>query len=1692
MKKFILVIVVCLLQQALYAQLYNNEWIDYSKTYYKFKVRTTGLYRINQAALPAAISNVSADQFQLWRNGKEIALYTSVASGSLPFNGFIEFWGEQNDGKPDNALYKNSASQLTDMYSLQTDTAAYYLTINSVGNNLRLQNVLNDITGNTLSPEPFFTYTYRRDFKEIINRGKAVDYGEYVYSSTYDVGEFWSSNELYPGGTLNDTALDLNIATGFGSASLRIAVAGNSYLGSGRLVKADINGVNYISQSLGAMEAQVLTANAIPLGTLNTNKAISSITIVNNNNRDRIVVGFIELTYPRLFNFNGAANFRFKLPATVQGNYLRISNFNSGASLPVLYDLSNNRRYIADTSTGVLQFVLLPSAVERNMVLVNEDASNIKLVNAFTQRDFINYASGANQGDYLIVTNKLLAGNTNVTEQYRQYRSSIAGGGFNAKIVDIDELVDQFAFGIKKHPLSIKNFLKYARNTFTVKPKFVFLIGKAVTYDEYRAKESSPYAERLNLVPTFGWPASDNLLVSENYDPVATTPVGRLAAVSPEEVKVYLNKMVLFEQQQANSIQTIDNKAWMKNMVHVVGANDANLDASLTAHLNSYEAIARDTFLGAKVYNFNKTTTGSVTPIANALMQHLLENGISLLNYFGHSAATALDYNLNDPTTYHNDGKYPVFIVNGCDAGNIYSYDTSRLSIITSISEKFVLAKDRGVIGFIASTHFGVENYLDYYNKGIYKSLAIQNYGKPISYSVREGVKYLIGANYIDSMTKYLHAEETVLHGDPALKLNGSAKPDFVVEEPQVLVNPSFISVADNKFSVKAYFYNLGKATGDSVSILLKRIYPNGFIETIVSKNIPSVRYKDSLVLEVPIIASRDKGQNQLVVSIDNTGVYDELSESNNTVTKTFFIYEDELNPVYPYNYSIVNKSNLKLVASTANPISSVRNYAMEIDTSQLFNSSSKVSSTIASFGGALEFDPGISFNDSSVYYWRVAPIPTNGNYHWNTSSFVYLPNTSAGYNQSHLYQHLQSTTSQIYLDSFSRQWMFTRRQTAFQVIHSIFQTSGTQDIDFSIQINGLVVTNSACLGHSVVFNVFDPVTLKPLYNQSVPSVIGTGNYGGFLGSALPCAKLGAAYNFEFSYLDTIGRRKMRDFMDWVPDGYLVTARLIFDAPYDQNPFVDIWKNDELKYGVGNTAYQRLKDAGFSNIDSFTYPRTWALIYQKKTASFIPTQQLSKGLYDRIDVTRNILSPDTLGTITSPVFGPAKAWKSVKWRGKTLDSSPGDKVSVDVIGVNKSGQEQLLYSLTQGQQDADISAVSASVYPFLKLKMHNQDSIHLTPYQLQYWRILYDPVPEGSLAANLLYNFKDTLELGEKVQTAIAFKNISDVNFADSISVKLNILDKNNVATVVPINRLKKLVPGDTAIIGYNLDSKSFSGNNTFFLEINPNNEQPEQYHPNNFLYKNFFVKNDHYNPLLDVTFDGVHILNNDIVAAKPHVIIKLKDESKYLLLNDTSLVTVQLQYPDNSVRRFSFNTDTLRFTPATSGAAENAALIDFAPFLTQDGQYQLFVHGKDKSGNTAGFTDYRVLFQVYNKPMISNMFNYPNPFTTSTAFVFTITGSQVPQNIRIQILTITGKIVKEITKEELGPLHIGRNITDYKWDGTDQFGQKLANGVYIYRVLTNLNGKSLDKFNFTDIDGSPINTDKYFNKGYGKMYLMR
>ena len=212
------------------AQVYNNEWIDYNKTYYKFKLGATGLYRISQAALTSiGLDNTPAENFQLWRNGREIALYTSVPSGILGGSDYIEFWGEMNDGKPDKALYLESDYQLNDHWSLETDSASYFLTVNSSTPNKRLESTINNVAGNTLSPEPYFMHTIGNYYKNKISAGNAQKVQEsYVYSSAYDKGEGYTSPDIAAGNKINPSHGTLRVYNAGPDASFSINAAGNA------------------------------------------------------------------------------------------------------------------------------------------------------------------------------------------------------------------------------------------------------------------------------------------------------------------------------------------------------------------------------------------------------------------------------------------------------------------------------------------------------------------------------------------------------------------------------------------------------------------------------------------------------------------------------------------------------------------------------------------------------------------------------------------------------------------------------------------------------------------------------------------------------------------------------------------------------------------------------------------------------------------------------------------------------------------------------------------------------------------------------------------------------------------------------------------------------------------------------------------------------------------------------------------------------------------------------------------------------------------------------------------------------------------------------------------------------------------------------------------------------------------------
>ncbi len=231
----------------------------------------------------------------------------------------------------------------------------------------------------------------------------------------------------------------------------------------------------------------------------------------------------------------------------------------------------------------------------------------------------------------------------------------------------------------------------------------------------------------------------------------------------------------------------------------------------------------------------------------------------------------------------------------------------------------------------------GVVSYLNLFLTNFYAEICRKDYGKTIGEINRDALRDMF--NNSGDYYSRMHAEQITLHGDPAVYLHGSDRPDYVMEESGIRITPSFISVAESTFKLKVRMVNIGKAIKDSVMIEVRRQLPDNSYQTLYHEKRRGIMWSDSLTFDVPIVATRDKGRNRIYVTIDSDNTTSETDENNNAVYKEFFIYDEEARPAYPFNLGIVHDPATKFYASTANPFSQLRQYVMEMDTTQLFNS---------------------------------------------------------------------------------------------------------------------------------------------------------------------------------------------------------------------------------------------------------------------------------------------------------------------------------------------------------------------------------------------------------------------------------------------------------------------------------------------------------------------------------------------------------------------------------------------------------------------------------------------------------------------------------------------------------------------------------------------------------------------------------
>ncbi|HPG74205.1 MAG TPA: type IX secretion system sortase PorU, partial [Bacteroidales bacterium] len=120
-------------------------------------------------------------------------------------------------------------------------------------------------------------------------------------------------------------------------------------------------------------------------------------------------------------------------------------------------------------------------------------------------------------------------------------------------------------------------------------------------------------------------------------------------------------------------------------------------------------------------------------------------------------------------------------------------------------------------------------------------------------------------------------------------------------------------------------------------------------------------------------------------------------------------------------------------------------------------------------------------------------------------------------------------------------------------------------------------------------------------------------------------------------------------------------------------------------------------------------------------------------------------------------------------------------------------------------------------------------------------------------------------------------------------------------------------------------------------------------------------------------------------------------------------------------------------------------------PFSNLDlGPHTLSLKVWDVLNNSSiAYTDFIVARS--HELVIDQVFNYPNPFSTNTQFYFNHNQPNVPMDVIIQVFTVSGKLVKNI---EAVVISDGFRSQPISWNALDDFGDRLAKGVYIYKLM--------------------------------------
>ena len=1671
MKKIVFTFILILISQFTFAQLIGNEWIRPNQTYCKIKIWEKGVYKIDSnqlAQIGVNLLGIHPNKFQIFKNGIEQACFVKGESdGEFNANDYISFYATKNDGVLDAELYKTSADQPHQLNSLFSDTAVYFFTVISpsaiqIGKRFAL---FNETNYNLFTPEAYFINQIDTAPIQEYYRGKfdKVGAGDPYYYSEYLEGESWVSLKIGADVSYRVYSINTpNLLLSGPNAMLEAKVFGVSNDVSKAInhhLKIGISNdnLNFLTIKDTTYTGYTETKYAINLSNSNIGNStyfkfetVSDLGV----GSDFSSLSYLTFKYASSCNLNNQSQLYFKHLAQqiASRTYFKFSNY--GKFNPQLLDLTNFKK-VSCTITGNDLNVLVENFNSNNEYYIY-DETDIKNILNLELVDMIFTNSNLNT-EFIILTNKKLE---TVANAYKNYRSQ----QYTTNIFYSNNLYNQFFYGYD-HPLAVKHFLKYLYQNQTVKPNYLLLLGRGYQNNLIRSNYQNAYSN--NLVPAIGEPSSDNMFTAglnplQPYAPAIAT--GRIPAATNEEAQNYLDKLISYEK------DTIFNIDWRKQILHVSGG-DINDQVSLANQLNFNKSQIIKPFFGANVTTYNKNSSEIVEVGFKEKLIAELNKGKSLMTFFGHGSLSVLDVDFGKINDIQNTNKYTFFYFNGCNIGNANDADPQGSGNI--YGKDFIVAPNKGAIGWLAHSNLTLLANLNSQMTRFYANLSKDLYGKSIGKIIQQSIAESTTSGDIYSVS---HGNQLIYQGDPALKLASPFMPDYEITNTDIFIKDKNITALADSFEINIIVKNLGKALSDSLLVSIEHIVGSTgnkfYYDSLI---LLSPFYKDTLTVKLKGQGKSMAGNNTFNVFVDHVNTKMESNENNNQAVFSKFIPGSGINILYPLNYSIHNKDSVELIIQNNDLFAKDMDYIFEIDNNIQFNSSSSFYQTSGIFkaNDLAKWKVNLGNKDSVVYFWRAKLVSNNPlNDNWIDASFTKINSSFFGFMQSNFNQFNTSQTDKVVFDSIKKQLNFIDNELVLGIQNRRFNHSN-MGVIVPYQLNEGVGT---CIGNTVVALVFEPFQVD--FPYEIP------------GYPFNCTFVQnnkqnrSRRYYPFQTTTQSGRDEFRRFIDSIPTGYYVAMFSRYGSGIQDwdaatlnslNTF-GVTKINKIKSDHTAWAFisKKVAESGFAAEDSINNDSLAALIILG-----LPNLEDNKIL----TINKALITKWYKGSLTSKAFGPAKIWSQLNFNFKESEISTNSKFNLSVIGVKTNGEDSLIYqNITNSGYD--LSAINANRFPYLKLQINMEDSSKRTPQQFGFWQLVASPIAEAKLAPNIAFNIKNNpIEEGDSLQIELGIENISTVLY-DSSNLNIKILDDARIVKYESNITLNPMLAFSNSKLITKLPTLGLQANNQFQFSLNNDRKINELTYINNYISNNFLVKNDKSNPYIDVTFDGVKIMNGDIVSANPIINITSSDNNKYIMQKDTVLFNVMIRKPNNfDYERVNLNTNEIQFIPASNN--NNKATLLYKPTQLVDGKYAIKIQATDAVGNKAGNNEYEIEFTIINKSSISNFYPYPNPGTTNIRFVFTLTGSKTPDDLLIRIMTISGKVVKEITKQEFGNIKFGNNISEYAWDGNDMYGDRLANGVYLYQVFTRINQKNIENM-------KSVNTDKYFTEGAGKIYLMR